>query len=116
MDMVFRSPDPEGSLWHRRAMGRIRSAVRRLQAPSGRVSVQLEDIRGPGGGMDKRCRVEVAVPGEPPVAITAISRSWRESIEAAASALRRRMLTRRPPARPTATGDVSRGGRMRPAA
>jgi hypothetical protein len=95
MDMHFRSPDPEGTLWHSRAVARIRRALRWLQGSSGQVRVQLEDINGPDGGVDKRCRVEVALPGEPPVAITATARSWQDSIETAATSLRRRMLSRR---------------------
>lgn len=104
MEMVFRSPDPEGSLWHQRALGRLRRAMRRLQAPPGQVRVQLDDLRGKAVDLDKRCRVEVALPGEPPVAITAVSRSWKDSIEAAAGALRLRLRGRRSGERQAVTG------------
>ena len=68
MDMQFRSPDPEGALWHQRSLARMRRALRRLHGAVAQVRVQLEDINGPDGGVDKRCRVEVAVPGQEPVA------------------------------------------------
>ena len=94
MDMHFRSPDPEGALWHQRSLARMRRALRRLHGSVAQVCVQLEDINGPDGGVDKRCRVEVAVPGQEPVAVTATARSWQASIEAAATVLRQRLISR----------------------
>jgi ribosome-associated translation inhibitor RaiA len=95
MDMQFRSPDPEGALWHQRSLARMRRALRRMHGAVAQVRVQLEDINGPGGGVDKRCVVEVAVVGEAPVAVTATARSWQASIDAAATVLRQRLLSRR---------------------
>jgi ribosome-associated translation inhibitor RaiA len=95
MDMQFRSPDPEGSLWHERCLERMRRALRRMHGAVAQVRVHLEDINGPGGGVDKRCRVEVAVLGQEPVAVTATARSWQASIDAAATELRQRLLSRR---------------------
>ena len=94
MDIHFRSPDPEGALWHQRSLARMRRALRRLHGSVAQVRVQLEDINGPDGGVDKRCRVEVAVPGQEPVAVTATARSWQASIEAAATVLRQRLISR----------------------
>ncbi|WP_291015107.1 hypothetical protein [Hydrogenophaga sp.] len=94
MDMQFRSPDPEGALWHQRSLARMRRALRRLHGAVAQVCVQLEDINGPDGGVDKRCRVEVAVPGQEPVAVTATARSWQASIDAAATVLRQRLISR----------------------
>lgn len=95
MDMQFRSPDPEGALWHQRSLERMRRALRRMHGAVAQVRVQLEDINGADGGVDKRCRVEVAVVGEEPVAVTATARSWQASIDAAATVLRQRLLSRR---------------------
>lgn len=73
----------------------MRRALRRMHDAVAQVHVLLEDINGPDGGIDKRCRVEVAVPGEAPLAVTATARSWQTSIDAAATVLRQRMLSRR---------------------
>jgi ribosome-associated translation inhibitor RaiA len=94
MDLQFRSPDPEGALWHQRSLARLRRALRRLHGAVAQVRVQLEDTNGPEGGVDKRCRVEVAVPGQAPVAVTATARSWQASIDAAATVLRQRLISR----------------------
>lgn len=102
MDMQFRSPDPEGALWHQRSLARMRRALRRMHGAVAQVRVQLEDINGPDGGVDKRCRVEVAVPGQEPVAVTATARSWQASIDAAATVLRQRLISRRARAANTA--------------
>ena len=95
MDMQFRSPDPEGALWQQRCLDRMRRALRRMHGAVAQVRVRLEDINGPDGGVDKRCRVEVAVIGQEPVAVTATARSWQSSIEAAATVLRQRLISRR---------------------
>ncbi len=115
MDMQFRSPDPEGALWHQRSLARMRRALRRMHGAVAQVRVQLEDINGPDGGVDKRCRVEVAVVGQEPVAVTAIARSWQTSIDAAATVLRQRLISRRARA-PQAKSDGSPRPAPRPAA
>jgi len=95
MDMQFRSPDPEGSLWQQRCLERMSRALRRMHGVVVQVRVRLEDINGPEGGVDKRCFVEVAVVGQEPLAVTATARSWQSSIEAAATVLRQRLISRR---------------------
>ena len=94
MDMQIRSHDPEGVLWHQCSLERIRRALRRMHGAVAKVRVQLEDINGPDGGVDKRCRMEVAVVGQEPVAVTATARSWQALIDAAATVLRQRLLSR----------------------
>ncbi len=115
MDMQFRSPDPEGALWHQRSLARMRRALRRMHGAVAQVRVQLEDINGPDGGVDKRCRVEVAVAGQEPVAVTATARSWQASIDAAATVLRQRLISRRARA-PQTKPDGSTREAARPAA
>lgn len=95
MDMQFRSPDPDGALWQKRCLDQMRRALRRMHGAVAQVRVRLEDINGPDGGVDKRCRVEVAVIGQEPVAVTATARSWQSSIDAAATVLRQRLISRR---------------------
>lgn len=92
MKVNFRSSDPEGATWKQHGVERLNHTLRRLQGLVARVKVRLEDINGPQGGVDKRCRVEVSVRGAEPVAVTATSRSWQDALDSAAAHLRRRVL------------------------
>lgn len=48
------------------------------------VSVRLEDVNGPRGGSDKRCSIELAIPGRPSVFVRALHRSIHAAIDIAA--------------------------------
>lgn len=92
MKLHFRSNDFEGQLWQQRTADRLRRALRRLHGLVARIKVRLDDINGPAGGVDKRCRVEVLVRGSGPVAVSATARSWQDSVEAVASRIRQRVV------------------------
>lgn len=92
MKMHFRSNDLEGQLWQQRAADRLRQALRRLHGLVARIKVRLDDINGPAGGVDKRCSVEVLVRGSSGVAVNATARTWQDSVEAAASQVRKRVV------------------------
>jgi len=94
MKLHFRSNDLEGQLWQQRASDRLRLALRRLHGLVARVKVRLDDINGPAGGVDKRCSVEILVRGIGPVAVNATARTWQDSVEAAASQVRKRVVMR----------------------
>lgn len=42
---------------------RVAFAIDRCQSSVGRVVVDLEDVNGPKGGVDKACRISAEVPG-----------------------------------------------------
>jgi len=92
MKLHFRSNDLEGQLWQRRAADRLGLALRRLHRLVAGIKVRLDDINGPAGGVDKRCSVEVIVRGIGPVAVNATARTWQDSVETAASQVRRRVV------------------------
>ncbi|HEB81547.1 MAG TPA: HPF/RaiA family ribosome-associated protein [Gammaproteobacteria bacterium] len=48
---------------------RLRSALSRCSLHIKRVAVRLSDINGPRGGADKRCHLQVVVPGMPDIVI-----------------------------------------------
>jgi len=90
------------------ALGRIGNRVQR-------VMVRLSDLNGSRGGIDKRCRVQLQLPGQPDVVVedtrSDLYAAIASAVERAARALDRRsgrlrQLPRRP--RATATPRFSR--------
>jgi hypothetical protein len=92
MKLHFRSNDLEGRLWRQRTADTLRRALGRLQGLVARVKVRLDDVNGPAGGVDKRCRVEILVHGGSPLAVSATARSWQDSLEAVAPRIRQRVV------------------------
>jgi hypothetical protein len=92
MKLHFRSNDLEGQLWQQRTADRLRRALGRLHGLVARIKVRLDDVNGPAGGVDKRCNVEILVHGSSPVAVSATARTWQDSVEAAASRIRQRVV------------------------
>ena len=80
----------------RRQLERITA---RFRARIRRIAVSLEDVNGPRGGIDKRCRVEVALAPQGRIAASAsASKSDAAIIKSVArirNVLRRRIQTRR---------------------
>jgi putative sigma-54 modulation protein len=87
----FQSNDLDGLLWQQRTSDRLHRALGRLQGLVARIRVSLDDINGPEGGVDKRCSVEIHLRGSSPVAVSATSRSWQDSVDAVATRIRQRV-------------------------
>lgn len=94
MQLQFRSNDLDGQQWRQRTADRLRQALGRLHGLVARMTVRLDDVNGPAGGVDKRCNVEVLVHGGGLLAISATARTWHASVEAVATRLRRRVVLR----------------------
>ena len=58
MQVIFESRDPEATKLREAAVRRVRFALRRLAWLVPRARVQLTDVNGARGGIDKRCQVE----------------------------------------------------------
>ena len=56
--------DPEGRAYIRR---KLRSRLAKFGASIERVSVRMEDLNGPRGGVDQVCRIKVVISGHPSV-------------------------------------------------
>jgi hypothetical protein len=83
MQIDFESNDPDAIALRPIAERRVRLALRRLSWLAPRARIVLSDINGPGGGTDKRCRVELSTDSTGPIVITSIARSWRAALQSA---------------------------------
>lgn len=59
MQVLFESRDPQGAEMRDLTVQRVQLAMRRLSWLVPRAKVQLSDVNGPRGGVDKRCYVEL---------------------------------------------------------
>jgi ribosome-associated translation inhibitor RaiA len=83
MHVTFISRDTEGRQWRDVAVRRVQFAMRRLSWIAPRARVQLSDINGPRGGVDKRCRIQLKTQGGGTVVITSLARDWRSALDTA---------------------------------
>ena len=66
------------------ALGRFGSRIRR-------VMVRLEDMNGPRGGLDKRCHIEVRVPGRGVLVVDVRDVELESAVSRAAERIARRV-------------------------
>jgi hypothetical protein len=92
MQVLFESRDPAGLQLREVVERRVRFAMRRLHWLVPRAKVQLADVNGPRGGVDKRCRIELKTDGAGAVVITTVARDWRAALEAALARSARALL------------------------
>lgn len=83
MQVLFESRDPQGAQLRGLAVRRLRFAMRRLTWLVPRVRVQLADVNGPRGGIDKRCRLELKTHNAGTVVITAMAHDWQVALDSA---------------------------------
>jgi hypothetical protein len=104
MQVLFESRDPQGAQLRELAERRVRFVMRRLTWLVPRAKVQLSDVNGPRGGVDKRCQVELKTESSGTVVITSVARDWRSALDSAlaraARVIVRAWRRGREPARP----------------
>ena len=83
MQVLFESRDPEGTQLREIAERRLRFVMRRLTWLVPHARLQLSDVNGPRGGVDKRCKVELKTDNHGTVVITAMASDWRAALETA---------------------------------
>jgi ribosome-associated translation inhibitor RaiA len=83
MQVLFESRDPQGAQWRELAVRRLRFVLRRLAWLVPRARVQLSDVNGPRGGVDKQCRVELKTANAGTVVVTAMARDWHAALDTA---------------------------------
>lgn len=59
MQVLFKSRDPQADELRDVAQRRLRFVFRRIDWLIPKATVQLSDVNGPRGGIDKRCQVEI---------------------------------------------------------
>jgi ribosome-associated translation inhibitor RaiA len=92
MQVLFESRDPEAMVMRDLAEKKVRFSMRRLTWLVPRAKVQLSDVNGPRGGVDKRCQIELKTEGSGTVVITAMARDWRSALDSALSRASRALL------------------------
>lgn len=108
MQVLFQTRDPEAAALREGVEQRVRFALRRNSWRVPRAQVQLSDVNGPRGGVDKRCQIELRIPGAAPVVVSSVAPDWRSALDLALTRAARFMLrlfkrmapTRRLPQRP----------------
>jgi hypothetical protein len=92
MQVFFTSRNAESDQLRELAVHRVRFAMRRMTWLVPRASVQLSDINGPRGGVDKRCQVQFKTDRNGTVVITSIARDWRTALDRALTRATRVLL------------------------
>jgi hypothetical protein len=86
MQVFFTSRDPEAASLRDLVVERIRFGLRRFSTRVPRATVQLSDLNGPRGGIDKHCRIELLVGGGTQrVVVTTVAADWRTALNDALS-------------------------------
>ena len=86
---------------------RVRFVLRRLGWLVPRAEVQMSDVNGPRGGIDKRCQVELRTDGAGSVVVASVASDWRTALDDALARAARFLM------RLWRRGSDSRRGRQR---
>jgi ribosome-associated translation inhibitor RaiA len=81
MQVLFKPRHPHAADLRDLTERRVRFVLRRLRWMVPRAEVQLSDVNGPRGGVDKRCRVELRTDGAGSVVVTSQSSDWRTALD-----------------------------------
>jgi ribosome-associated translation inhibitor RaiA len=112
MQVLFTSRDAQAEPLRELTIERVRFAMRRVTPLVPRATVQLSDVNGPRGGIDKRCQLQLKTDGAGTVVITSTAHDWRAALETALDRANRVLLrqwrrahSQRAPSRRTLTQD-----------
>lgn len=99
MQILFKFRAPHAHDLRELAQDRLRAALHRLAARVPQATVQLSDLNGPRGGVDKLCQLQLQTAGAGTVIVSSVASDWRTAFDdALARALRllARLLHRTP--------------------
>ncbi|MBK6851872.1 MAG: HPF/RaiA family ribosome-associated protein [Burkholderiales bacterium] len=83
MQVLFESRHPQGDQLRGFAVRRTVFVMRRVTQLVPRARIQLSDLNGPRGGVDKQCRIELATDGAGHIVASSTARTWRGALNAA---------------------------------
>lgn len=92
MKVLFQSRHPDATALRELTERRVRFVLRRLGWLVPRAEVQMSDVNGPRGGVDKRCQVELRTDGGGSVVVASVARDWRTALDAALARASRYLL------------------------
>lgn len=92
MQILFKSRAPDAAQMRETVESRVRFVLRRLNTLVPRAEVLLDDVNGPRGGVDKRCRIALRTDGAGPVVISSIAADWRTALDEALARASRHVL------------------------
>lgn len=95
MQVLFKSRHSHGGDLRQLVERRLRFVLRRLSAFVPRAEVQLSDLNGPRGGIDKRCQLELRTDGGGTVVVTSVAGDWRTALDHALARAVRFLLRQR---------------------
>lgn len=81
MQVLFRSRHPQASDLRAFTERRVRFVLRRLGWMVSRAEVQMSDLNGPRGGIDKRCQVELRTDAAGSVVVASVANNWRTALD-----------------------------------
>jgi len=107
MQVLFKCRHPHATDLRELTERRVRLVLRRLGWLVPRAEVQMSDVNGPRGGIDKRCRVELRTNGSGCVVVASVASDWRTALDNALARAARFLMRLRQ------RGSDSRGMRQR---
>jgi ribosome-associated translation inhibitor RaiA len=81
MQVLFKSRHPQATALRDLTEHRVRFVLRRLGWLVPRAEVQMSDVNGPRGGIDKRCQVELRTNGAGSVVVASVANDWRTALD-----------------------------------
>lgn len=81
MQVLFKSRHPQADELRELTERRVRFVLRRLGWLVPRADVQMSDVNGPRGGIDKRCQVELRTDGAGWVVVASVASDWRTALD-----------------------------------
>jgi hypothetical protein len=81
MQVLFKSRHPHATELRDLTERRVRFVMRRLGWLVPRAEVQMSDVNGPRGGIDKRCQVQFMTDGAGSVVVASVANDWRTALD-----------------------------------
>ena len=81
MQVLFKSRHPQATELRALTERRVRFVLRRVGWLVPSTEVQMSDVNGPRGGIDKRCQVALKTDGAGTVVVASVASDWRTALD-----------------------------------